>query len=351
MEDVTYSYGDQPVLKGVSLTLRRGEIVALTGPKRDRQDDAREDRGGAARRPRTEPWSAVDARATCRRTRGGTWSRIAPRTRSRSRSAATLAGRVRRSARSGSPGSNGVIRATCRAVSASALRLPPSSSPTPQILILDEPTRGVDPPRKAELADLLRRDATAPSHARRHARSRLRGRGRGPRGGAQASREPALSRLAAFVAGGAAVAAAAWVAVAPEHSGLPLLIAAMGLVVIGAAWLETGLRRLEGDRARRDPRGGRRRRPCALRRRPGRAARDGDRGRSGRGARSESGLRHRRARRACVELLPRPGAVDSVADARLGGMRAGRSCACTSAPGTASRSPRSASCSASRSAR
>ena len=29
----------------------------------------------------------------------------------------------------------------------------------PDVLILDEPTRGVDPPRKAELAALLRRDA------------------------------------------------------------------------------------------------------------------------------------------------------------------------------------------------
>jgi energy-coupling factor transport system substrate-specific component len=49
-----------------------------------------------------------------------------------------------------------------------------------------------------------------------------------------------MSRLAALAAGGAAVAAAAWVAVAPEHSGLPLLLAAMGLIVAGAAWLETG---------------------------------------------------------------------------------------------------------------
>ncbi|MEK6275474.1 MAG: ECF transporter S component [Actinomycetota bacterium] len=49
-----------------------------------------------------------------------------------------------------------------------------------------------------------------------------------------------MSRLAALAAGASAVAAAAWVAVAPAHSGLPLLLAAMGLIVVGAAWLETG---------------------------------------------------------------------------------------------------------------
>ncbi len=49
-----------------------------------------------------------------------------------------------------------------------------------------------------------------------------------------------MSRLAALVAGGAAVASAVWVAISPEHSGLPLLLAALGLVVVGAAWLETG---------------------------------------------------------------------------------------------------------------
>src|SRR5437660_12230673 len=49
-----------------------------------------------------------------------------------------------------------------------------------------------------------------------------------------------MPRLAGLAAVGAAVAAAAWVAVAPEHSGLPLLLAAMGLIVAGAAWLETG---------------------------------------------------------------------------------------------------------------
>ena len=36
------------------------------------------------------------------------------------------------------------------------------------------------------------------------------------------------------------MAAATWVAIAPAHSGLPLLLAAIGLLVAGAAWLETG---------------------------------------------------------------------------------------------------------------
>jgi len=49
-----------------------------------------------------------------------------------------------------------------------------------------------------------------------------------------------VPRLTAFGALAAAVGAAAWVAVAPAHSGLPLLLAAMGLLVAGAAWLETG---------------------------------------------------------------------------------------------------------------
>jgi energy-coupling factor transport system substrate-specific component len=49
-----------------------------------------------------------------------------------------------------------------------------------------------------------------------------------------------LPRLAALGACTAAVASAAWVAVAPGESGLPLLLAALGLLAAGAAWLESG---------------------------------------------------------------------------------------------------------------
>ena len=48
----------------------------------------------------------------------------------------------------------------------------------PDLLVLDEPTRGMDPERKLELAALLRSQADAARHARRHSRPRLRG-GRG----------------------------------------------------------------------------------------------------------------------------------------------------------------------------
>jgi energy-coupling factor transport system substrate-specific component len=49
-----------------------------------------------------------------------------------------------------------------------------------------------------------------------------------------------VPRLAAFGACAAALAAATWVAIDPAQSGLPLLLAATGLLVAGAAWLETG---------------------------------------------------------------------------------------------------------------
>ena len=49
-----------------------------------------------------------------------------------------------------------------------------------------------------------------------------------------------MSRLTAFVACAAALAAATWVAIDPARSGLPLVLAASGLLVAGAAWLETG---------------------------------------------------------------------------------------------------------------
>ena len=129
LDDVTYGYVEEPVLRGVSLTLRRGEIVALTGPNGIGKTTLAKiaaglltpDDGSVERRGRA-CYLSQDPAATS--------SRIAPRTRSRSRSRETSAGRMQRSGKWASPGSNGVILATSRAVSASGWRLPPCSSPT-----------------------------------------------------------------------------------------------------------------------------------------------------------------------------------------------------------------------------
>ena len=222
----------------------------------------------------------------------------------------------------------------------------------PDLLVLDEPTRGVDPPRKDELAALLRAQAPAPRDARRHARPRLRGRGRRPRrldrAGAGAR---ALPRLAAFGALAAALAAAAWTALDPADAALALLLVARRADRRRRGLARERPRLEQGARPGRHARRRGRRGPRAVRGGPERAAGDRDRGRRGRRARPARGRRRRRARRARLELLPRPGRVHAVADARLGSLRprsAGSPRRCCAAA-CRSRSP--ASCSASPSTR
>ena len=107
----------------------------------------------------------------------------------------------------------------------------------------------------------------------------------------------------------------------------------------------------ERSDAHRHARRPRRRRPRALRPGAERSARDRDRRRGGRCARSTPRLRRRRARRDRLQFLPRPGAAYALADARLGRLRPARAASCGRCCGTGSRSLRSHSLSASRSAR
>ena len=67
--------------------------------------------------------------------------------------------RRRGSTRWGSPGSPSGIRATSRPASASSSPPPPSPRPARRVLLLDEPTRGLDPESKRPLARFLRSHA------------------------------------------------------------------------------------------------------------------------------------------------------------------------------------------------
>jgi energy-coupling factor transporter ATP-binding protein EcfA2 len=158
LEDVTYGYFGRRVLTGASLTLRRGEVVALTGPngvgkttlakiaagllepedgtveRHGRACYLSQDPGRYLVTDRVEDEVAIAVSSDLVRAR-------------RALAQVGLAGFERRHPRDLSSGER------------ERLALASVLVAEPDILILDEPTRGVDPPRKAELAELLRREA------------------------------------------------------------------------------------------------------------------------------------------------------------------------------------------------
>jgi energy-coupling factor transport system ATP-binding protein len=156
--DVTFAYDSQPVLEGASLTLRRGEVVALTGPNGVGKTTLAKIAAGLL-----EPSSgSVERRGRCCYLSQDP-GRYLVKDRAEDEAALAVGGdrdKARRAlAEIGLAGFEDRHPRDMSSGERERLALASVLVADPDVLILDEPTRGVDPPRKAELAARLRRDA------------------------------------------------------------------------------------------------------------------------------------------------------------------------------------------------
>ena len=157
-QEVTYAYGAAPVLDRVSLELRRGEVVALTGPNGVGKTTLAklavgllEPQAGAVSRTGRACYLSQDP------------GRYLVAERVDEEVALAVDGDLARARRAlAEVGLTGFDARHPRDLSTGErerLALGAVLVADPDLLVLDEPTRGVDPARKAELAELIRGQA------------------------------------------------------------------------------------------------------------------------------------------------------------------------------------------------
>jgi energy-coupling factor transporter ATP-binding protein EcfA2 len=157
LEDVSFAYpGGPPVVAGESLAVRRGEIVALVGPNGVGKTTLAKlaaglltpGAGRVVRFSNAAYLSQDPGRYLVAETVLDEAALAAPRQHARARLAQLgLAAHESRHPRDLSSGERERLALAC------------VLAVEPQLLVLDEPTRGIDPERKLELAALLRAEA------------------------------------------------------------------------------------------------------------------------------------------------------------------------------------------------
>jgi energy-coupling factor transport system ATP-binding protein len=155
LRDVRFSYGDRVALDGASLEVRRGEIVALTGPNGAGKSTLAKIATGLLDASSGEVWHARAAYLSQDPGRHLVTERVLDEVAlgadvARARDAIAQVGlteHLERHPRDLSAGERERLALAAVLVT------------DPELLVLDEPTRGVDPERKAELAALLRSQA------------------------------------------------------------------------------------------------------------------------------------------------------------------------------------------------
>jgi energy-coupling factor transport system ATP-binding protein len=158
VEDASYAYGERRALEAAELQVRRGEIVALMGPNGSGKTTLAKLATGLLR-----PSAGVVRRSGRAAYLSQDPGRYLSRDRADEEVALGIGGDLVRARRwLAAVGLAGFEARHPRDLSSGErerLALAAVLAVEPDLLVVDEPTRGVDPERKAELADLLRAGA------------------------------------------------------------------------------------------------------------------------------------------------------------------------------------------------